>query len=98
LSWSATRVSNGCCAWERTRQRFAPRAEILNFDAVFWRPVERNFDAILVVQWNAEARAELAQLVFVEFLLLVRDVLAFARFTETVALDGARENHGREPL
>ena len=75
-------------------ERFAPRAKILNFDTVLGRPVERNLDAIHVVQRNAEARAELAQLIFVEFLLLVGDVLAFPRFAEPIALDGARENHG----
>ncbi len=79
-------------------QRFAPRAKVLNLDAILGRPVKRDFDAILVVQGNAEARAELAQLVLVEFLLLVRDVLAFARFAKTVALDGARKNDRRRAL
>src|SRR5256885_11607459 len=68
-------------------KRFAPCAKILNFDTVLGRPVERNLDAIHVVQGNAEARAELAQLIFVEFLLLVRDVFAFPRFAEQKKLD-----------
>ena len=39
-----------------------------------------------------------AQLVFVQLLLLVGDVLAFAGFAEAVALDRAREDDGRLPL
>ena len=39
-----------------------------------------------------------AQLVFVQLLLLVRDVLAFARFAEAVALDRAREDDRRLSL
>ena len=53
---------------------------------------------LLVGERNIEARAENPQLVFVELFLLVRDVLAFARFAEAVALDRARENHRRLAL
>src|SRR6266581_1754108 len=53
---------------------------------------ERHLDAILIVQRDAEARAKFPQLIFVELLLLMRDVLAFARFAEAIALDGARQN------
>ena len=44
---------------------------------------------------NAEARAEHFQLVFVQLLLLVGDVLAFARFAQTVTLDGLGQNNRR---
>jgi hypothetical protein len=37
--------------------------------------------------------AELAQLLLVHFFLLVRNVFAFARLAETVALDRLRQNH-----
>ena len=47
---------------------------------------------------NAEARAERAQLLFVHLLLLVRDVLAFARFAESIPLDGARQDDRRRAL
>ena len=67
----------------------------MNLLTVFGGPVERNLDAVLIVERNAEARAEYAEFVFVEFLLLVGDVLAFARFSQAVPLDGARQNHGR---
>ena len=56
------------------------------------RAIERHLDAILIGERNVEARAENTQLFFVELLLLVRDVLAFASFAEAVALDRAREN------
>ena len=60
-----------------TAKRFPSRTQILNFGAVFRRPVERKLDAIFIVEGNAKARAKLSKLVFVEFFLLVRDVLAF---------------------
>src|SRR5437773_2398382 len=76
-------------------QRLAPRPKVLNLNAVFGWPIEWNLDAILVVQGNAEPRAEFPQFVFVEFLLLVRNVLPLARFAQPVALDGAREDYRR---
>ena len=51
-----------------------------------------------VADRNIETPPKLAQLVFVELLLLVGDVLPFARFAETVALDRARQNYGRAAL
>ena len=45
-----------------------------------------------------ESLAELAQLFFVQLLLLMRDVPAFAGFAEAVALDGLGQDHGRLPL
>jgi len=48
-------------------KRFPPRAKILNLNAILGWSVKRNFDAIPVVEWNAEARAKLAQFIFVEF-------------------------------
>ena len=78
-----------------TSQRFAPCAQILNLRAIFRRPVERQLDTLFVVQRNAKPRAEFTQLVFVEFFLLVRNVLAFARFAQPVALDRPRQNDRR---
>ena len=43
-------------------------------------------------------RAEFAQLLFVELLLLVRDVAAFAGFAQAVALDRLGQNHRRLAL
>src|ERR1700688_83459 len=51
--------------WNISAQGFAARANILNFIAVFRRAIKRNFDAVVVIEWNSEARAEDAQLVFV---------------------------------
>ena len=47
---------------------------------------------------NAEARTKLRQLVLVQFFLLMGDVLAFACFTQAVALDGVRQDDGRGTL
>ena len=73
----------------------APRLQILDFFAVFRWAIEGNFGDLLVGKRNFETRAEDAKLFFVEFLLLVRDVLAFARFAEAVALNRARQNYRR---
>ena len=76
-------------------QGFAARANILNFRAVFRRAIKRNFDAVLVIEWDGEAGAEDAQLVFIQFFLLVRDVFAFASFAETIPFNSAGEDDGR---
>ncbi len=70
----------------------------MNLHAIFRRAIERHFNAIFVVERNAEARAKLAQLVFVQLFLLVRDVLAFAGFTQSVTFNSSRENDGRAAL
>src|SRR5579872_2112079 len=79
-------------------ERLPSRAQVLYFAAVVGRAVERCFGQLLVADRNTESRAELAQFVFVELLLLVGDVAPLAAFTEAVALDGARENDGRRAL
>ena len=61
--------------------------QVFHLRAVFGRTVERQSGDFFVGDRNAEARAELAQLLFVELLLLVRDVAAFAGFAQSVALD-----------
>ena len=76
----------------------APLAHVLDLGAVLGGPVERRLADLGVRDRNAEARAERAQLVLVHLLLLVGDVLAFARLAETVALDCARQDDGRRAL
>src|SRR5215468_30524 len=76
-------------------KRFPARPQVLNLDAVFGRPVERHSGAIFVVQRDAETRTEFPQLLFVELLLLVGDVFAFARLAQPITLDGACKNDGR---
>ena len=70
-------------------------AEVLHLRTIFRRTIERRFGHAFVGNRNAEPRAELAQLVFVELLLVVRDVAAFAAFAQAVALDRFGEDHGR---
>src|SRR6202030_4878379 len=81
-----------------TAQGFPTRAQILNLDAVFRRAIEWNFDAVLIVKRNAEARTKNLQLLFIQFFLLVGNVLAFAGFAQTVSLNRARKDDGRSAL
>ena len=55
-------------------------------------PIERRLRDLFVADRNVEARAELAQLLLVQLLLLMRDVAAFAGFAEAIAFDGFGEN------
>ena len=68
---------------------------VLDFGAVVGRAIERRVVQFAVGNRNAEARAEDLQLVVIQLFLLVRDVLAFAGFAESVAFDGLGENDGR---
>ena len=47
-----------------------------------------------VWNWNAETRAEDLQLFVIKLFLLVCNVLAFARFTQSISLNGLGENDG----
>ena len=82
----------------RAAERFAALAQVVHLRAVFRRAVERRFGHVLVGNRNAEPRAELAQLLFVELLLVVRHVAAFAAFAQAVALDRLGEDHRRLAL
>ena len=82
----------------RPAERLAPLAEIHHLRAVVRRHVERRLGHALVGDRNAEPRAELAQLLLVELLLVVRDVAAFAAFAQAVAFDRLGEDHGRLAL
>ena len=75
-------------------QLLAPCLHVLDFGAVVGWTIERRFVQLVVGNGNSEARAEDAQLVVVQFLLLVGDVLAFAGFAQAVALDRLRQNDG----
>ena len=66
--------------------------------AVVGGTIERRVVQFFVGNGNSEARAEHAQLVFVQLLLLVRDVLAFASFAQAVAFDGLGQNDRRRAL
>src|SRR5271165_1355334 len=74
-------------------KNFAACAEITNFLAVLRRAIERHLAYLFIAHRDAEARPELAQLILVEFLLLVCDVLPFSRFAKPVTLDGPGENN-----
>jgi hypothetical protein len=41
--------------WNIATEGFAARANILNFVAVLWRAIKRNFDAVVVIEGDGEA-------------------------------------------
>ena len=55
-------------------------------------------DHFLVAHRDAEALAKFAQFLFVQLFLLMRDVLALARLTQAVALDGLGKDDRRRAL
>ena len=75
----------------------ATRLHVFNFRAVIGRTIERRLVQFIVGNRNAEARAEHLQFVLVQLLLLVGDVLAFARFAQSVAFDRLREDNASAP-
>ena len=79
-------------------KRFAPLEHVLDFGAVLRWTVKRRLGDLFVGNRNPEAGAEGLHLFVIQLLLLVRDVLAFARFADAVSFDGAREHHGRHLL
>ena len=87
-----------CAARHVAAERLPPLLHVLHLGAVVGRAVERRLADVGVRNRDAEARAERPQLLFVHLLLLVRDVLAFARLAEPVALDRPREDDGRRAL
>ena len=74
---------------------FAPLQQVLGFRAVERRAVKGRLDDFFIGQWYVEAGAKLAQLAFVELLLLMGDIATFAGFAQSVTLDRLRENHRR---
>src|SRR5690606_25352872 len=74
-------------------QRLAAGLEVLDLLAVLGRTVEGSLRDLLVGDGDAEAGAEVLELVVVELLLLVSDVATFARLAEAVAFDGFRQDH-----
>ena len=83
---------------QEAAQRLAPFQQIFHLRAVRRRTEERRLRDLLVADRNAEALAEFAQLLFVQLLLLVRDVAAFAGFAQAVAFDGLGQDHRRLAL
>src|SRR5580692_5181876 len=71
---------------------------ITDFGAVVSRAIKWRAIQFVIGNWNTKARAEHAQLFIVELLLLVRNVLAFAGFTQTVSLNSFGQHNGRRAL
>src|SRR5579863_10041592 len=68
---------------------------VSDFWTVVGRAIKRRVVQFVVGDRNSEPRTEDPQLIVVQLLLLVRDVLAFAGFAESVALDRLGENDRR---
>src|SRR5260370_21375960 len=88
--------NEGCGAdfalWSISTEGFATSFEIRDFLAVLGRAIERNIADIAVAEMHDEAGAELAEFLFVQLLLLVSDVFAFASFAEALTLDSEGED------
>ena len=82
---------------ETAPQHPAAFLQVGHFLTVGGGAVERGLRHLFVGDGNGEPRAELAQLVFVDALLLVGDVLAFPRLAQAVALDGLGQDHAGGP-
>src|SRR5205823_569614 len=80
---------------QKAAEVLAAFEQVLHLPAVVGRLVEARLRYLLVRQGHAEPRAELAQLLLVELLLLVRDVPALAGLTQAVALDRGGEDDRR---
>jgi hypothetical protein len=78
-------------------QQPASLVHVGQLGTVLGGPVERRFPHFRVAQRNAEPIAEVQHLVFIQLLLLMRDVLPLARLAQPVALDGAGQNDRRTP-
>ena len=86
------RLSAHATLRQESSESLAVLLEVTDLLAVIGGFVERCVGDVIVVDGDAEARAELTQLVLVHFLLIVADVHALAGLAQTVALDGVSEN------
>ena len=82
----------------KSAELFPSRFQILDLGAVLRRTIEGRVCNLGVADRNVEPLPKLPQLVFVQFFLLVGDVLSFARFAEAVTLNRARKDNGGAAL
>ena len=72
--------------------------QIGHFQAVFRRADKRQIRQLFIGHRNVEAITEMTQCLNIDLLLLMGNILAFARFAHAVTLDGFGQDHGRLPL
>jgi hypothetical protein len=82
---------------QATAERRSPLAQISHLRRVVGRSVKRGLTRLVVAKCQVEPVAELQHWRLGHLLLLVRDVLAFARLAHPVALDRLGEDDGRLP-
>ena len=79
-------------------QLLAPVFHVFNFRAFVGGTIKRRVVQFVIGNRNSKARTEHFQLIVIQLFLLVGDVLAFARFAQSVAFDRFRQNDGRRTL
>src|SRR5439155_24770247 len=79
--------------WQKPTEFLSPLQKIFRFAVPRCGAEKWRFGDFFVADRDAEALSELAEFLFVELLLLMRDVAAFTGFAQTVALDCLRQNH-----
>ena len=83
---------------ERPAKRLPALFQVRDFRTLVVGPVVRRLADFFFGNRNAEALANRAQIVFGQLLLLMGDVLPFARVAQPVSFDGANQEDGRLPL
>ena len=77
--------------------RFTPLIHILLISGVSSGGLTNSNIVKSLREIQVEALGEISELLFVQFFLLVRDVLAFARLAQPIAFDGLGKNDGGLP-
>ena len=85
-------------SWQEPAKSFTSLVEIFRFVALSRRLVEIDFFDVFVTDWNAEAIAELHQLLLIRLLDVVSNVATFAGFSKTVSFDGLSKDDCRRAL
>ena len=83
---------------QETAEFFAPGQKIFHLRTVSGRTIKRHVGNDIVADRDVETPTELAEFLLVHFFLLMRNVFAFARFTEAVTLDRLGQDHRRLAL
>src|SRR6185312_3975650 len=92
------RLGTNFTRWHVTAQLFAALLHVSNFSTVVRWTIKRCVMQIFVRNRNSKSRAEHAQLVLIELLLLVCDIFAFTRFAQSVTFNGFGEDDCRRPF
>src|SRR5207245_5644231 len=99
IGHSPKRLRSHAAPWNGATERPAALLKVRDLGTVVLRLIEWGLGNVFIGNGDSEAAAKFAEFVFVELLLLVRDVLPFAGLAEPVAFDGPRQdNSGRSSV